>query len=759
MPQRRPPAASQPGLPSKRQLLEFVRAAGGEVQTREVAQAFSVRGDQRHNLRKMLRDLRVDGELEGREPRRHAIAGKPPAILPAAVTAVDDAGDLIAKPIDETFAELAIRLPHHALERPAPGIGDRLLVKIFRQLDGSYEGRVIRVLPKSAREVVGMAERADDGLRLRPADRKAKHEYRLKPGKIEVAIGDLVRAKVQPGWRQDIATAEAIENLGRPDDPRAVSLMTAIEAGLPMAFSDAALQLAEAAEPITLDGRTDLRDIPLVTIDGEDARDFDDAVHAIPDPAHLGGFVLTVAIADVAHYVRPGDALDRAAEERGNSVYFPDRVIPMLPEKLSNDLCSLRPREDRACLACILTIDAKGELQRWRFVRGVMNSRARLTYTAVEAAHLGDADAVPADVHEPVRHLFAAYALLREARERRGAMDLDVPERKVLFSEDGKPAGFKARERLLSHQLIEKFMIAANVAAASELEKRKFPGLYRVHDKPDALKLAALADYMRELGLSWGKNVAKPGDFTRAIQRIDDEASRQIVSQLVLRAQAQAIYHPDNIGHFGLNLRRYAHFTSPIRRYSDLIVHRALISLLKLGEGGLPESEAGAALYELGSHLSSTERRAMVAERSAYERFVAMFMQDQIGAKFQAMVASVQRFGLFVALLDSGAEGLIHVGSLGRDDWLHDEARHALIGRFTGEVYALGDKVTVELEEIDRLGGRISFRLLEHEPGPASIAAAREWASGKKRRTGPTGRGNGRAGGGGKAENGGRRRR
>ena len=435
------------------------------------------------------------------------------------------------------------------------------------------------------------------------------------------------------------------------------------------------------------------------------------------------------------------------------------RGIPMLPEKLSNDLCSLRPHEDRACLACTLVIDAKGELKRWKFVRAVMNSRARLTYTAVEAAHLGEADAVPAEVREPVRHLFAAYALLREARDRRGAMDLDVPERKVLFSEAGRPAGFKARERLESNQLIEEFMIAANVAAASELEKHRSPGLYRVHDKPDALKLAALADYMRELGLSWGKNVAKPGDFTRAIQRIEDAASRQIVSQLVLRAQAQAIYHPDNIGHFGLNLRRYAHFTSPIRRYSDLIVHRALISLLKLGDGGISKSEEGAALYELGSHLSSTERRAMVAERTAYERFVAMFMADQVGAAFPAMVSSVQRFGLFVALLDSGAEGLIHVGSLGRDDWVHDEARHALVGRFTGEVYALGDKVTVELEEIDHLGGRISFRLLEHTAGPASIAAAREWASGKKRRAGSGGRRSGGAGGGGKAKTGGRGRR
>ncbi len=730
--------------------MEFIRAAGGELQTREIAQAFNVRGDQRHALRKLLRDLRSEGELEGRPPRRHAIVGKPPAVMPVTVEAVDEDGDLVARPIDEIFGELRIRLPHHALERPAPGPGDRLLAKIFRQQDGSYEGRVIRVLPKTAREVIGVVERAGDGFRLRPADRKAKHEFRLRADKVEVAIGDLVRAHVLPGWRQDIPHAEAVENLGRPDDPRSISLMTAIEAELPMVFPDKALELAAQAEPVTLEGRTDLRQLELVTIDGEDARDFDDAVHAIPDPdsKNAGGFLITVAIADVAHYVRPDDPLDQEAKKRGNSVYFPDRVIPMLPEKLSNDLCSLRPHEDRACLACILSIDAKGEIRRWKFVRGVMNSRARLTYNAVEALKLGDQEAVPADVRQPVGHLFDAYALLRSARDRRGAMDLDVPERKVLFSENGLPVGFKPRERLESNQLIEEFMIAANVAAASELEARKAPCLYRVHDKPDALKLAALADYMRELGLPWGKNVAKPGDFTRLIGRIEDEASRQIVSQLVLRSQAQAVYHPDNIGHFGLNLRRYAHFTSPIRRYSDLVVHRALISVLNLGEGGLSRHDEGEALYELGSHLSSTERRAMVAERTAYERFVALFMQDQVGARFEAMVSSVQRFGLFVSLLDSGADGLVHVGGLGRDDWMHDEARHALVGRFSGEVYALGDRVTVELEEIDQLGGRISFRLLEHQPGPASIAAAREWASGRKRRAGLTGRSTGRGKGG-----------
>jgi len=732
--------------------MEFIQAAGGEVQAREVAQAFSVRGDQRHGLRKLLRELRSEGELEGRPPRRHAITGKPPPVMPVTVEEVDEDGDLIARPIDELFGELRVRLPHHALERPAPGLDDRLLIKLFRQGDGSYEGRVIRVLPKGAREVVGVVERAGDGFRLRPADRKLKHEFLLRADKVEVAIGDLVRAQVLPGWRHSAPRAEVVENLGRPDDPRAISLMTAVEAELPMQFPQAALDQAAQAEPVTLAGRTDLRHLELVTIDGEDARDFDDAVHAIPDPdgKNAGGFLITVAIADVAHYVRPGDALDVEARKRGNSVYFPDRVIPMLPEKLSNDLCSLRPQEDRACVACVLSIDGKGEIRRWKFVRGVMNSRARLTYGAVEALKLGDAAAVPDEVRQPVMHLFDAYTLLRAARDRRGAMDLDVPERKVLFSENGLPVGFKPRERLESNQLIEEFMIAANVAAASELEARKAACLFRIHDKPDALKLAALADYLRELGLPWGKNVSKPGDFTRLIGRIEDEASRQIVSQLVLRSQAQAVYHPDNIGHFGLNLRRYAHFTSPIRRYSDLVVHRSLISALGLGEGGLDRFDEGEALYELGSHLSSTERRAMVAERTAYERFVALFMQDQVGARFEAMVASVQRFGLFVSLLDSGAEGLVHVGGLGRDDWMHDEARHALVGRFSGEVYALGDRVTVELEEIDHLGGKIAFRLVEHQPGPASVVAAREWASGKKRRSGLTGRKTGRGTGGSK---------
>lgn len=738
------------GLPSKKEILDFVEAAGGDAPSRDVARAFGLNQDQRRELRAMMRELRTEGTLGERRPGRRAPAeGRVPHVLPMRAARIDDDGDLIAVPLDDSLPGLEVRLPHESMEAPAPGIGDRLLVKIFRQQDGSYEGRVNRVLPKTPREVVGVVEKAGAGFRLRPAERRATIEYRLKPGEVEFASGDLVRAHIVPGRHLDLPVAEAVERLGTPDDPRTVSLLSAIEAELPMVFPDDALELAAKAQPVDPAGRTDLRPLDLVTIDGEDARDFDDAVFAVPDedPKNRGGFRIVVAIADVSHYVRPDDALDREAKKRGNSVYFPDRVIPMLPEKLSNDLCSLRPHEDRACIACDMVIGADGELRQWRFVRGVMNSRARLTYNQVEALKDGQDDAVPTEVRQPVLRLFDAYRVLRAARDKRGAIDLDVPERRVFFDEADRPAGFRQRERLEANQLIEELMIAANVAAASELEKRKAPALYRVHDKPDALKLAALAGYMRELGLPWDKTAAKPGDFTRLLARIDDPSARQIASQLVLRAQAQAIYHPDNIGHFGLNLRRYAHFTSPIRRYADLIVHRSLVRELKLGEGGLTDDQTGEALYELGTHLSATERKAMAAERMAYERFVALFMRDQVGATFAGMVSSVQRFGLFVSLTDSGAEGLVHVASLGRDDWVHDEARHTLIGRHTGDVFALGDHVTVELAEVDELNGRLQFRLVEHEPGAAGIMAAREWASGKKRRSNLLGRRQNRGGG------------
>ncbi|HEX8375384.1 MAG TPA: ribonuclease R, partial [Geminicoccaceae bacterium] len=533
-------------------------------------------------------------------------------------------------------------------------------------------------------------------------------------------VGDLVLAEIVPGRRLGLARAEVRERIGRPDDPSTISLMTAVASGLPLSFPPEALEQAAAATPVEeLGRREDLRGIDLVTIDGEDARDFDDAVWAAPDadPKNPGGYRLVVAIADVAHYVRPGDALDDEARKRGNSVYFPDRVIPMLPEALSNNLCSLRPDEDRACLACEMTIDQDGELRRWRFTRGLMRSRARLTYTRVQAAFEGNPDEQTGPLLETViKPLYAAFDRLLEARKKRGTIELDLAERKVVFDERGEPVGVEPRRRQASNMLIEEFMIAANVAAASLLDDARQPCLYRVHDKPDPVRLEALAQFLERLGVPWSRSGKRPGDFTKLLAGLTEPGGmRDLVSTLVLRSQAQAVYAPENIGHFGLNLKRYAHFTSPIRRYSDLVVHRALIRRLGLGEGGLPPGVDEPQLASMGDHLSRTERRAMEAERRAFERFTARFMASQVGARFRGRVTGTAGFGLFVVLDDTGAEGLVPVSTLGPEFFVLDEAHHALVGQSSGEAFGLGDAVEVTLVEADPVQGTLLFRLEEHE--------------------------------------------
>jgi ribonuclease R len=477
-----------------------------------------------------------------------------------------------------------------------------------------------------------------------------------------------------------------------------------------------------------LHGRTDLRDLPLVTIDGADARDFDDAVYAEPDtdPANPGGWHMAVAIADVAHYVRPGDALDAEARRRANSVYFPDRVLPMLPAALSDGLCSLRPGEDRACLAVHLWYDRRGRKLRHRFVRALMRSRARLMYEHVQLAADGTPDEVVAPLLESVvRPLYGAYEVLAKARRRRGTLDLDLPEAEVRLDPDGRPQAIVTRPRLDSHRLIEEFMIAANVAAAETLDQAGMHCMYRIHDAPDPIKLEALAQLLQSLGMGRGSGtLARPADLSRLLEQLKEHELSPIVSQLVLRAQSQAAYAPRNIGHFGLNLGHYAHFTSPIRRYADLVVHRALISALRLGDGALPESVTLDELQMLGAHLSRLERRAMEAEREALSRFTALLMSERVGSTFAGAITGVQKFGVFVRLDETMAEGLVPARTLG-EPFTYDPARQVLLRRLSGSALALGDRVSVELTEADVLTGQLTFRLVDHTPGAASRAAAR----------------------------------
>jgi ribonuclease R len=507
-----------------------------------------------------------------------------------------------------------------------------------------------------------------------------------------------------------------VERLGSLKSERAVSLIAIHAHGIPQVFRRETIQEAEAARPATPSHREDWRQLPLVTIDPPDAKDHDDAVHAEPDTAanNRGGFIVTVAIADVAHYVAPGSALDREALVRGNSVYFPDRVVPMLPERISNDLCSLRPKEDRAALAVRMVIGADGRKRSHTFHRVVMRSAARLSYQQAQLAIGGRTDEdTEALVKPALEPLYAAYEMLARGRAERAPLDLDLPERKILLKGDGTVDRVIAPERLEAHRLIEEFMILANVAAAETLEKARMPLIYRVHDEPAMEKVIALREFLQTLGINFPKAGAlRPAAFNRVLAQVKGRDAEQLVNEIVLRTQAQAEYAAENYGHFGLNLRRYAHFTSPIRRYADLVVHRGLIRALKLGAGGLPEATDHKQLAEIAAEISATERRAMVAERETNDRLIAHFLADRVGATFDGRISGVHRAGLFVKLHETGADGFVPARTIGDEYFHYDEKRHAVIGRHSGEAYRLGDPVTVKLVEAAPVAGALRFELL-----------------------------------------------
>ena len=568
--------------------------------------------------------------------------------------------------------------------------------------------------------VVGVFYRGRVGGTVVPADRRNRAEYRVAERDVgEAADGDLVRVEQLPARDRGSLRARVVERLGHSSDPGAVSLLAIASHDIPTEFPIAAIAEAEAAPPASLAGRSDLRGLALVTIDGADARDFDDAVWAEPDPdpENRGGWHIVVAIADVAWYVRPGTALDREAQRRGNSVYFPDRVVSMLPEILSNDLCSLKPDVDRLCFAAHLWIDAVGGKRRHRFERGLMRSAARLTYEQIQAAQEGHSESGLAVSRERVAALFGAYTALATARANRGTLELDIGEDRVVLDGEKQPVAIVRAPRLDSHRLIEELMILANVAAAEELERRRQSAMYRIHDAPDPEKLEELRMILDEIGIPGFRlargQAAKPEMFNRILRRAAAApGTAALVSELVLRCQAQAAYSAKNIGHFGLALRRYAHFTSPIRRYADLLVHRALAADAPgRGSGAVPVLADRETLDAVAEHISATERRAAAAERGAFERYRAIVLARSIGSIFTGRISGVTEFGLFVTAAENGAEGLVPISTLPGDYYDGDKRAHRLIGRRSGRIFRLGDEVRVRLVEADAIGGRVVFRI------------------------------------------------
>jgi len=699
-------------LPSRDELLAFIRDNPSGVSKREIARAFGIVPGNRPELRDMLRNIERSGAIARAANRRFVAAPPLPEVTVIERIGSDEDGLALGRPLAWAGGEPApiLRISEGATSETLK-IGERAAARLVPLETGEIEARIIRRLDSAGERIVGTFQSTWEGGRLVPADRRNRNEYRIAARDAGGAgDGELVVAEQVSAQRFGAPRARVIERLGPASDPGAISVLAIAAYDIPTEFPAAALAEAAAAPSASPEERSDLRDIPLVTIDGSDARDFDDAVWAEPDPApeNRGGWHLIVAIADVAWYVRAGSALDGEAEQRGNSVYFPDRVVPMLPEALSNELCSLKPGVDRACLAVHLWIDAAGRKRRHRFERGIMRSAARLTYEEVQAARDGRATcALPP---EPLDTLYRAYAALAEARARRGALELDLREDRVVLDAEGRPAAILRAERLDSHRLIEEFMILANVAAAEEIEARRQACMYRVHDAPDPEKVETLRAFLEEAGipgLALAKGQAlKPELFNRVLRRAAGTAEAALVNDLVLRCQAQAAYSPHNIGHFGLALRRYAHFTSPIRRYADLLVHRALVGEAEAGAGG-------DRLAAIAEHISATERRAAEAERTAIDRYRATLLAGSVGSLFTADISGVAGFGLFVRLRENGAEGLVPISTLPGDYYVRDERAQRLVGRSTGRVYRLGGEVLVRLVEADGIGGRLVFRIEE----------------------------------------------
>jgi ribonuclease R len=717
--------SKQSPFPTKEEILAFIGEKPGKIGTREIARAFNLKNDRRVELKRVLRELADEGRIEHRKKKLHH-AGALPNVTLADINARDSDGELIATPTEwdeDAFGSVpTIRIATSRKARPqeVAGIGDRVLVRVEETGEDAvrYSGRVIKIIDKAKVRALGIFRALPSGGgRLVPIDKKQLGKELMIPREAtkDAQDGDLIAVSVQTrGF--GLPSARVEERLGSLKSERAVSLIAIHAHNIPQVFPVAAEAEANAAKPATLQGREDWRKLPLVTIDPVDAKDHDDAVHAAPDPdpGNPDGYILTVAIADVAHYVTPGSALDREALKRGNSVYFPDRVVPMLPERISNDLCSLRANEDRAALAVRMIVGRDGRKKSHTFHRVLMKSAAKLNYQQTQAAISGRTDDATDALLDPVlRPLYAAYEALKKAHDARGPLDLDLPERKILLKHDGTVDRVVTPERLESHRVIEEFMILANVAAAETLERARVPLIYRVHDEPSLEKVEALRKFLETLHISFPKGGAMRAEqFNRILGRVKGQDVEKLVNEVVLRSQAQAEYAAENYGHFGLNLRRYAHFTSPIRRYADLIVHRGLIRALRLGDGGLPESQDTTALAEIGAQISAAERRAMKAERETNDRLIAHFLADRIGATFEGHISGVTRAGLFIKLDGTGADGFVPARTIGQEYFRYEEDRHAMVGSRSGVTHRLGDRVSVKLVEAAPVAGALRFDLL-----------------------------------------------
>ncbi len=733
-------------IPSKPEILDWIAENPTLTAKRDIAKAFGIKGAARIDLKRVLKELEAEGHLEKRK-RSYQDPDRLPPVSVLQVTGPDKDGDLFAKPMEwqgEGVEPVVLVIPRAS--DPALGAGDRILARLtlVQAQDHHYEARLIRRIGANPQRVLGIFRKTTEGGRIVPIDKGSDKEWWV-PGDATHGAkdGELVEAEqAGPKARMGSPRARIVERLGDPSAPKAVSLIAIHQHGIPDDFPDDVMAQADAAKPVGLKGREDLRDLPLITIDPSDARDHDDGcyAHADEDPKNEGGHVVWVAIADVAAYVTPGSALDREARKRGNSTYFPDRVVPMLPDRLSGDLCSLHEGVPRACIAVRMVLDAAGNKIGHSFHRGLMRSPASLHYEEVQDA----IDGAPNDRTDPLldpvlKPIYAAYAALKAARAERQPLDLDLPERRIELDKDGTVKSVNFKDRLDAHRLIEEFMVLANVAAAETLLSKKTPLLYRIHEEPSPAKLDALRETAQAAGYTLAKGQVL---HTRHLNKLLNDAAgtddAELINLSTLRSMTQAYYGPAHIGHFGLALRSYAHFTSPIRRYADLIVHRALITAHGWGNDELSQHDIED-IEQTGAHISDTERRSMMAERDTTDRYLASYLSERVGNEFSGRISGVARFGAFVKLDETGADGLLPMRSLGREYFHFDQEAGTLMGSDTGMIISVGQRVTVRLSEAVPVTGGIALELLtlEGDALPKGGQGARRGRGGPAGRTNP----------------------
>ncbi|QBM74774.1 RNB domain-containing ribonuclease [Sphingomonas sp. AAP5] len=747
------PTKRTPGLPSRDQILAFIAESDVPAGKREIARAFGLTAQDKILLKALLKDMADEGLIDSAPGRAFHKMGGVPKVTVLRIVDVDDSGNVWAVPERWEAATPAPKLRVREKKNGALGVGDRVLARTEEAGQGLI-AHPMKTLPKGEELVLGVLRQEGKALWLQGVEKKERREFQVSDAG-EAQVGDLVLAEM--AGRPPRITVRVTQVLGDPFAPRSFSLIAIHKLGIPDVFSSETLDEAVrvAAQPLG-EKREDLRHLPIVAIDPADARDHDDAVWAAPDddPANDGGWKAIVAIADVSFYVRPGSSLDREARRRGNSVYFPDRVVPMLPESLSAEMCSLKEGVDRAALACHLRIGKDGALKSWRFTRAVVRIAANLAYedaqAMVDAHHASSAPSAPlplaggvggGPVHatddsiearpspNPSRKregdsgsegilaallpLWSCWHALNKARTARAPLDLDLPERRVMLDEKGRILSVAPRERLDAHKLIEDYMIAANVAAAKALEAKKAPVMYRVHEQPGREKLVALKDYLKTFGIEFALGqVVQPRTFNHVLDKVIDRDERPQIMEQVLRTQTQAYYSPANMGHFGLALGSYGHFTSPIRRYADLLVHRALVAAYDLGPGGLTEGEA-AAMEKIGESISMLERRAMEAERDTIDRYVAAYLSEKVGEVLETRITGVTNFGFFATVEGIGGDGLMPVRDIGGEYFRFDEASRTLIGDQSGTVYASGQKLQLRLAEANPVSGALRFEMVE----------------------------------------------